>query len=89
MELRPAFDGYAGIPQDTRNTYKLLAENNNIELTGHLLSSKEGTNGYPFHSFFKKKKHRLIERQSGYVLALSSGEKESKLFFLKSRRLPF
>ena len=87
MELRPAFDGYAGIPQDTRNTYKLLAENNNIELTGHLLSSKEGTNGYPFHSFFKKKKHRLIERQSGYVLALSSGEKESKLFFLKSQRV--
>ena len=87
MELRPALEGYAGIPQDTRNTYKLLAKNTNIELSGHLLSNNEGPEGYRYKTLFFRKKHHTIERQSGYVLAISSGEKESKLFFLKNIRI--
>lgn len=88
MELRPALEGFAGIPQDTRNTYKLLAKNSNIELSGHLLSNNEGPEGYKYKTgFFRKKQHHIIERQSGYILSISSGEKESKLFFLKNVRI--
>jgi glycosyltransferase involved in cell wall biosynthesis len=39
MELRPALEGYAGIPQETRLLFRGLCDNQNIELEGLLVAA--------------------------------------------------
>tara|TARA_R110000751_G_scaffold307890_2_gene433868 strand:- start:20 stop:1516 length:1497 start_codon:yes stop_codon:yes gene_type:complete len=40
MELRPAGDGYSGIPQETRLLFSSLLENENLEMTGLLNNNR-------------------------------------------------
>ncbi len=39
LELRPALEGYAGIPQETRLLFRELSATDGIELEGLLVSS--------------------------------------------------
>src|SRR5438874_2535868 len=74
MELRPAFDGYAGIPQETRLLFRGLRMLSTIEVSGMLQMShrilargtREGS--FLFHSRFLPESRR-INRYSRVVLS--------------------
>jgi len=68
MELRPCFDGFAGIPQDTRITYDLLSGMEGIKLGGHLLDKGMGTVGFKWNEY--KEHEKKVIQQSNYIIAL-------------------
>ena len=68
MDLHPCFDGFSGIPQDTRVTFGLLSESEQVELGGHLLSAHHGTTCFPW----KNQKHvaDTIGLMSEFIIGL-------------------
>ncbi|MEP6501928.1 MAG: glycosyltransferase family 1 protein [Betaproteobacteria bacterium] len=74
LELRPALDGHAGIPQETRLLYRSLARIRNARLEGMLLSSTRMLpRGIPADSGGMSV-DRQINRLSRVIVALQSGE---------------
>ncbi len=73
MDLHPCFDGYAGIPQDTRVTFALLADSENFELGGHLFDNSYGTCGFVWKPYSVWSDR--INQMSEYIIGLGSGER--------------
>lgn len=73
MDLHPCFSGYAGIPQDTRVTFGLLAESDQFELGGHLFDNNHGTTGFVWKDY--KEASDRINQMSEYIIGLDSGER--------------
>lgn len=71
MDLHPCFDGYAGIPQDTRITFGLLANSEQFEVGGHLFDSSHGTTCFPWDKLTEK--DELINQMSEYIIGLNQG----------------
>lgn len=90
VELRPALDGYAGIPQETRLLFSGLTGTQEFTVQGLLQTSiqylPEAIPAEP-HQLVH---HEKINRCSKLVIALSSGRKKFKVMrFLQRKWLPF
>jgi hypothetical protein len=46
LDLYPCFDGFAGIPQDTRVSLGLLTASDKYDIAGHLFDEDYGTSGF-------------------------------------------
>lgn len=83
MDLHPCFSGYAGIPQDTRVTFGLLAESANFELGGHLFDNNYGTTGFIWKDYAETSKR--INQMSEYIIGLDTGDRRYDHGMFKSR----
>ncbi len=74
LELRPAFEGYAGIPQETRLLFRGLASMSDIELEGLLqISNRRLARGLPQveRAFWRRVPSRRFNRFSRVVISLA------------------
>ncbi|MCG8610939.1 MAG: glycosyltransferase family 4 protein [Pseudomonadales bacterium] len=83
MELRPCFDGFAGIPQDTRITYNLLSQLDNIALHGHVLDRGISAAGFPWKS--NAGKAAALFNMSQYIGLLEEGRAKNGVLSKLSR----
>jgi hypothetical protein len=83
MDLHPCFSGYAGIPQDTRVTFGLLADSDKFELGGHLFDNNYGTSGFIWKDYDDVSDK--LNQMSEYIIALDSGERRYDHGMSKSR----
>lgn len=78
LELRPAFDGHAGIPQETRLLFRALSRLPDVEVDGLLQSpNRVLARGLPADTAALQRmpEHRRIDRQARVVVsALGSGD---------------
>jgi glycosyltransferase involved in cell wall biosynthesis len=90
VELRPALDGYAGIPQETRLLFSGLAGTQEFTVQGLLQTSIQYLpEAIPVEPH-QLAHHEKINRCSKLVIALSSGRKKFKFMrFLQRKWLPF
>lgn len=72
MELRPCFDAFSGVPQDTRITYGLMAGRPDITLGGHLLDWGGGAVGFNWSR--QTDSVRTLFQMSRHVVALAVPE---------------
>ena len=84
IELRPAFEGYAGIPQETRLLFSTISKLDGYELEGLLQGGQAHINlsrGTKKKSWFGKKPHpsRLYGTYSKVIISLK--EKPYRSFF--------
>ncbi len=70
LELRPALDGHAGIPQETRLLFRGLARLEGVSVAGLLQSSNRMVAGGLTERGRKWPRHRQVDRQSKVVVAL-------------------
>ena len=85
MELRPCFDGYAGIPQETRLLFAALARSHNFEIGGLLNGSS--TMQAPSRRTTRQPEGQAMFAQSQRLIALDSGERTIPLGRRLARRL--
>lgn len=81
LELRPALDGHAGIPQETRLLFRSLASLPAVELEGLIQS---GNKVLPAGASGSKQlsQDAVIDRQSRIVVALQQNDKVNRLEWL-------
>ena len=93
LELRPAFDGHSGIPQETRLLFRGLAGLEGFEVSGLLQSSNlviEG--GLPVGAdgaISVKSEGDRIDRLSKVVVSFQQGAVSHRLEWMRSRLLKF
>jgi glycosyltransferase involved in cell wall biosynthesis len=80
VELRPALDGYAGIPQESRLLFSGLADNQDLNIEGLIQSSMEFLPVTPSKLNSDKANHVYIDAYSKLILAI---EKNNNAFKLK------
>ena len=68
MDLHPCFDQYAGIPQDTRVIFDLLARSGGFQLGGHLFDPSHGTTGFRWSD--STQRDDQINDMSAYIIGL-------------------
>lgn len=83
MDLHPCFSGYAGIPQDTRVTFGLLADSDKFELGGHLFDNNYGTSGFIWSDHADESDK--LNQMSEYIIALDSEDRRYDHGMSKSR----
>lgn len=93
LELRPAFDGHSGIPQETRLLFRGLAGLNGVEVVGLIQSSnlvvEAGTprrRGVPVEGLTNDQR---IDRLSQVVVSLQQGPASHRLEGWRKRVLKF
>src|SRR4051812_7644700 len=81
LELRPAFDGHAGIPQETRLLFRGLAQIEGLEVDGMLHSgSRLLAKGLPaVESRSLWPEHRRINQLSRVVVSAEPGRGTKRL----------
>lgn len=80
LELRPALDGHAGIPQETRLLFRGLAGLPGVQLDGLLQSSNRLlARGLPADpaALARWPAHRKVDRQARVVVSVQPGEDET------------
>lgn len=80
LELRPALDGHAGIPQETRLLFRGLAGLDGVQLDGLLQSaSRLLARGLPADeaALARWPEHRKLDRQARAVISMQPGEDET------------
>jgi len=71
LEMRPAFDGHAGIPQETRLLFRGLSQLPGTQVEGLIQSSNRViANGLPNADRSRWEPHRIIDRLSKLVVSL-------------------
>ena len=85
MELRPCFDGYAGIPQETRLLFAALVRSPNFEIGG-LLNGSSSMRASPRRSARLPEGQEMFA-QSARLIALDSGARIVPLARRLARRL--
>ena len=70
MDLHVCFDGYSGIPGDTRTTYQLLSSLDDIRLGGHVLDPSTGALSYRMPK--RAGQSGDAESTSRYIVALEA-----------------
>ncbi len=79
LEMRPALDGHAGIPQETRLLFRTLQQLDGVQVEGLLQSSNRVlASGLPADGR-PLPEHRRIHRLSRVVVSLQGGGKRSRL----------
>ena len=86
MELRPCFDGYAGIPQETRLLFAALARSPNFEVGG-LLNGSSSKRATPLRRTARQPEGQETFAQSQRLIALDSGERTIPLGRRLARKL--
>jgi glycosyltransferase involved in cell wall biosynthesis len=80
VELRPALDGYAGIPQESRLLFSGLADNQELNIEGLIQSSMDFLPVTPSKLDSGRAKHVYVDAYSKLILAI---EKKNNAFKLK------
>lgn len=79
LEMRPALDGHAGIPQETRLLFRTLQQLDGVHVDGLLQSSNRVLAGGLPADGRGLPEHRRIHRLSRVVVSLQGGGKRSRL----------
>ena len=79
LEMRPAFDGHAGIPQETRLLFRGLSRLPGTRVEGLIQSSNRViAKGLPQSDLTKWEPHRIIDRLSKLVVSLQPNPAPSR-----------
>jgi glycosyltransferase involved in cell wall biosynthesis len=79
LEMRPAFDGHAGIPQETRLLFRGLSRLPGTRVEGLIQSSNRViAKGLPQIDLTKWEPHRIIDRLSKLVVSLQPNPSPSR-----------
>jgi glycosyltransferase involved in cell wall biosynthesis len=86
VELRPALDGYAGIPQECRLLFSSLASNQAIRVEGLIQSSMEFLPFIPAQNQLSVPEHVRIDAYSRVIIAIEKSINTFKLLDYLRRR---
>jgi glycosyltransferase involved in cell wall biosynthesis len=93
LEMRPALDGHAGIPQETRLLFRGLAQVPGVEVLGLLQSGNLVVEaGLPLREgriVAERGASQHIDRMSRVVVSLQQGPASHRLEYLRKRLLQF
>ncbi len=93
LEMRPALDGHAGIPQETRLLFRGLAQVTGVEVFGLLQSGNLVLEaGLPLRAgsiVAERGASQHIDRMSRVVVSLQQGPASHRLEYLRKRLLQF
>ena len=79
VEMRPAFDGHAGIPQETRLLFRGLSTRTGTTVEGLIQSSNRVlAKGLPTADLSRWQPHQVIDRLSKLVVSLQPNRKPSR-----------
>lgn len=85
MDLHPCFDGFAGIPQDARLTFGLLADSDQYEVAGHLFDKDYGTSGFVWKNHSELADQ--INQMSEYIIGLGTSDRRYDYGMSKNRAI--